>query len=89
LNVLEAARKSRRPPVVLYASTNKVYGPMSDVDTREEATRWAYVDLPFGIPESRPLDFYSPYGCSKGTGDQYARDYARIYGVPTVVFRQS
>jgi CDP-paratose 2-epimerase len=89
LNVLEAARKSRRPPVVLYASTNKVYGPMSDVDIREEATRWAYVDLPFGIPESRPLDFYSPYGCSKGTGDQYARDYARIYGVPTVVFRQS
>jgi CDP-paratose 2-epimerase len=89
LNVLEAARKRRRPPIVLYASTNKVYGPMSDLDIREEATRWVYAGLPFGVPESRPLDFYSPYGCSKGTGDQYTLDYARIYGVPTVVFRQS
>src|SRR6516164_9006531 len=67
LNVLEAARKRRRPPIVLYASTNKVYGPMSDLNIREEATRWVYADLPFGVPESRPLDFYSPYGCSKGT----------------------
>jgi CDP-paratose 2-epimerase len=89
LNVLEAARHRRPPPIVLYASTNKVYGPMSDLDIREEATRWVYADLPFGVPESRSLDFYSPYGCSKGTGDQYACDYARIYGVPTVVFRQS
>jgi CDP-paratose 2-epimerase len=89
LNVLEAARTRRRPPIVLYASTNKVYGPMTDLSIREEATRYAYADLPFGVPETRPLDFYSPYGCSKGTGDQYARDYARIYGVPTVVLRQS
>ncbi len=89
LNVLEAARARRRPPIVLYASTNKVYGPMSDLDVREEATRYAYSDLPFGVPETRPVDFYSPYGCSKGAGDQYTLDYARIYGVPTVVFRQS
>jgi CDP-paratose 2-epimerase len=89
LNVLEAVRARRRPPIVLYASTNKVYGPMTDLSIREEATRYAYVDLPFGVPETRPLDFYSPYGCSKGAGDQYARDYARIYGVPTVVLRQS
>ncbi len=88
-NVLEAARLSGRAPVFLYASTNKVYGGMEDVRVVEEATRYAYADYPFGIPEGHPLDFHSPYGCSKGCGDQYVRDYARIYGLPTVVFRQS
>ena len=89
LNVLEAARRRPRKPVVLYASTNKVYGPLTELAVREEETRYAYRDLEFGIGESQPLDFYSPYGCSKGAGDQYTRDYHRIYGVPTVVFRQS
>ncbi|MGB9775022.1 MAG: GDP-mannose 4,6-dehydratase [Anaerolineae bacterium] len=88
-NVLEAARLSGRNPVVLYASTNKVYGGMEDVAIVEEATRYRYRDLPWGVPETQPLDFHSPYGCSKGAGDQYVRDYARIYGLPTVVFRQS
>jgi CDP-paratose 2-epimerase len=88
-NVVEAARLSERKPVVLYASTNKVYGGMEDVPVVERATRWEYGNLPFGCSEAQPLDFHSPYGCSKGTGDQYVRDYARIYGLPTVVFRQS
>lgn len=88
-NVVEAARLSERKPVVLYASTNKVYGGMEDVQVVEDATRWRYADLPLGCPETQPLDFHSPYGCSKGTGDQYVRDYARIYGLRSVVFRQS
>ena len=88
-NVVEAARLSGRNPIVLYASTNKVYGGMDDLKIDEKETRYAYADLPNGVPESYPLDFHSPYGCSKGTGDQYIRDYARIYGLPTVVFRQS
>ncbi|MCQ3936547.1 MAG: CDP-paratose 2-epimerase [Chloroflexi bacterium] len=88
-NVLEAARLSGRNPIVLYASTNKVYGGMEDVKLVEEPTRWRYKDLVNGCPETQPLDFHSPYGCSKGAGDQYVRDYARIYNLPTVVFRQS
>jgi CDP-paratose 2-epimerase len=88
-NVLEAARLSPRRPALLYASTNKVYGGMEDLVIVEEATRHRYRDLPHGVPETQPLDFHSPYGCSKGAGDQYVRDYHRIYGLPTVVFRQS
>ena len=88
-NTLEAARLSGRNPIFLYSSTNKVYGGMEDVELFEEATRWRYKDLVHGCPESQPLDFHSPYGCSKGTGDQYVRDYARIYGLRSVVFRQS
>ncbi len=88
-NVMEAARLSGRNPIVIYASTNKVYGGMDDVELFEEATRWRYKDLVNGCPETQPLDFHSPYGCSKGTGDQYVRDYARMYDLPTVVFRQS
>lgn len=88
-NALEAARLSDSNPIFIYASTNKVYGGMEDMAVIEESTRYNYRDFPHGIPESRPLDFHSPYGCSKGTGDQYVRDYARIYGLRTVVFRQS
>ncbi len=88
-NVLEAARKSGRNPVVLYTSTNKVYGGMEDVRVVERVTDYAYLDFPEGIPETQPLDFHSPYGCSKGAGDQYMRDYSRIYDLPTIVFRQS
>ena len=88
-NALEAARLSGRTQAFVYASTNKVYGGMDDVQVVEEATRWRYADLPLGCSETQPLDFHSPYGCSKGTGDQYVRDYARIYGLPTVVMRQS
>jgi len=88
-NVLEAVRAAAPGAVVFYASTNKVYGGMEDVAVVEEATRYHYRDLPGGVPESQTLDFHSPYGCSKGAGDQYVRDYARIYGLRTVVFRQS
>lgn len=88
-NALEAARLSPRRPALLYASTNKVYGGMDDLATLEGATRYSYCDLPGGVPETYPLDFHSPYGNSKGCGDQYVRDYFRIYGLPTVVFRQS
>lgn len=88
-NVLEAARASGRNPIVIYASTNKVYGGMEEVALFEEPTRWRYKDLVNGCPETQPLDFHSPYGVSKGCGDQYARDYYRIYGLNTVVMRQS
>jgi CDP-paratose 2-epimerase len=88
-NTLEAARLSGRDPIFIYASTNKVYGGMEEVALIEEPTRWRYRDLAYGCPETQPLDFHSPYGNSKGAGDQYTRDYARIYGLRSVVFRQS
>jgi len=88
-NTLEAARASGRKPAFLYASTNKVYGGMEDVQVVELENRFDYQDLPDGASELQPLGFHSPYGCSKGAGDQYTRDYHRIYGVPTVVLRQS
>lgn len=88
-NILEAIRRSRNNPVLLFASTNKVYGGMEDLEIAEKNQRYAYKDLPTGIAEDRPLDFHSPYGCSKGAADQYVRDYARIYGLRTVVLRQS
>lgn len=88
-NILEAVRTSSTKPILVYSSTNKVYGKMADVEIIESAGRYAYAQLPDGVPESRPLDFYSPYGCSKGAGDQYVIDYARIYGLKTIVFRQS
>lgn len=88
-NVLEMARQQTIPPCVLYSSTNKVYGGMEDVAVVEDETRYRYRDYPGGIPVAHPLDFHSPYGCSKGAADQYVRDYARIYGIPTVVLRQS
>jgi CDP-paratose 2-epimerase len=89
LNVLEAARAVGRDPIVIYASTNKVYGGMEDVGIVQGPARYGYLNLPDGVPETYPLDFHSPYGCSKGAGDQYTRDYARIYGLRTIVFRQS
>jgi CDP-paratose 2-epimerase len=88
-NVLEAARRSTHQPIVIYASTNKVYGGLEHIPTIELDTRHAFRDLPEGISEREPTDFHSPYGCSKGAADQYVRDYARIYDLPTVVFRQS
>ncbi|MEN6482239.1 MAG: GDP-mannose 4,6-dehydratase [Anaerolineaceae bacterium] len=88
-NVLEAARASKQKPVVIYASTNKVYGEMEDVGVTEVEDQYSYTDFPEGISENQILDFHSPYGCSKGTGDQYVRDYYRMYGIPTVVLRQS
>jgi len=88
-NMLEAARASKANPIVIYSSTNKVYGGMDQATVVEDADRYRLADLPLGVAEDWPLDFHSPYGCSKGAGDQYVRDYARIYGLRTVVFRQS
>ncbi len=88
-NLLEAARESGRWPVVLFASTNKVYGSMERAGAELAEGGYRYRSLPLGVSEEWPLDFHSPYGCSKGAADQYVRDYARIYRLPTVVFRQS
>jgi CDP-paratose 2-epimerase len=88
-NVLEAARAQAVPPPVVFTSTNKVYGGMDDVPVALRDGRYAYGDGRPGITEDAPLDFHSPYGCSKGAADQYVHDYARIFGVPTVVFRMS
>ncbi len=88
-NVLEAVRAAAPQAMMFYASTNKVYGGLEHIAIVEEAEHYRYRDHPFGISEESPLDFHSPYGCSKGAGDQYVRDYARIYGLRTVVFRQS
>ena len=89
LNVLEAIRQSPGQPPLIYASTNKVYGEMADLGIRRTRDGWRYRIGVSGISEHRSLDFHSPYGCSKGSADQYVRDYARIYGLKTVVFRQS
>ena len=89
-NVLEAARKSSLRPFLLYTSTNKVYGALESVPVAADGTRYRSKDPLFhGVNEYQGLDFHSPYGCSKGTADQYVRDYARIYDLPTVVFRMS
>lgn len=88
-NLLEAARVEGKKPIIIFASTNKVYGGMEKVRIIEKNNRYAYKNLPDGVSEEVQLDFHSPYGCSKGAADQYIRDYFRIYGIPTVVFRQS
>jgi CDP-paratose 2-epimerase len=88
LNVLEVLRNTNSNAIMIYCSTNKVYGEMSRVRTTARGKRYVSVESP-SIDESEPLSFYSPYGCSKGCGDQYTLDYARIFGVRTIVFRQS
>lgn len=87
-NVLEAARKAGHKPIVVYSSTNKVYGQLEGVPLKKGEDRYDFEGIE-GIGEEHPLDFHSPYGCSNGVADQYTRDYARIYGLPTIVFRQS
>jgi CDP-paratose 2-epimerase len=88
-NLLESARRHTPSAAFLYASTNKVYGGLEHVGVEQRHGRYAFRDRPGGISEAEPLDFHSPYGCSKGAADQYVRDYARIYGLRSVVFRQS
>jgi CDP-paratose 2-epimerase len=92
LNVLDAARLSSRRPTLLFTSTNKVYGALEGVELVRRGLRYEPVDPELasnGINELRPLDFHSPYGCSKGSADQYVIDYGRCYGFRTVVFRMS
>lgn len=88
-NLLEAVRLHARDAAVVYSSTNKVYGDLEQFSYRETDTRYECMDRPDGFDESTPLDFHSPYGCSKGAADQYMLDYARIFGLKTVVFRHS
>ena len=88
-NVLEAMRQSGMRAPLIYSSTNKVYGEMTSIGTVERNGRHDYVSLPTGVSEEHNLDFHSPYGCSKGSADQYVIDYHRIYGLRTTVFRQS
>ena len=91
-NVLEAVRQQAPEAAVLFASSNKVYGGMESVKVvyrSDRGGRYGFADFVDGIPENFPLDFHSPYGCSKGAGDQYTIDYARIYGLRSVSLRQS
>jgi CDP-paratose 2-epimerase len=89
LNVLEATRAHAPQAAFIYSSTNKVYGALEHIGVEQVGGRWRYCDRATGIGEAEPLDFHSPYGCSKGAADQYVRDYARIYGMRTVSLRQS
>src|SRR6202035_4542759 len=88
LNILEAARKSGRQPFLLFTSTNKVYGNLSATQLILTGKRYCSLDEK-GVNDTQPRDLYAPYGCSKGTADQYVHDYSRIFALPTVVFRMS
>ncbi len=89
INMLEAVRKFSKESMILYSSTNKVYGDLKYLDYEETPTRFICTDFPNGFDESLRLDFRSPYGCSKGAADQYLLDYYRMFGIRTVVFRHS
>jgi CDP-paratose 2-epimerase len=89
LNILEAVRRFVPGAAVIYSSTNKVYGDLENLAYEEKESRYVLRDYPLGVPENIGLDFHSPYGCSKGTADQYMLDYARMFGLNTAVFRHS
>lgn len=88
-NILDSVRKYSPNTVILYSSTNKVYGDFEYLNFIEEKTRYTCKEYPNGFPETITLDFHSPYGCSKGCADQYLLDYYRIFGIKTIVFRHS
>jgi len=89
LNLLEAVRVFTPDTPIIYSSTNKTYGDLEQFSYEEEETRYTCIEYPRGFPEDIALEFHSPYGCSKGAADQYMLDYARIFGLKTVVFRHS
>ena len=91
VNLLEAIRARENPPPLVFTSTNKVYGALDDLPLEKNCTRYQPLEaaLRVGVSEERPLDFHSPYGCSKGSADQYVLDYARTFGLPAAVFRMS
>src|SRR4051794_809060 len=92
INLLEAARAQAEPPAFLFTSTNKVYGGLEDVELQDDGSRYepiAGAVRRSGISEERPLDFCTPYGCSKGAADQYVLDYGKSFGLRTAVFRMS
>lgn len=88
-NVLESVRQYSPKTVVVYSSTNKVYGDFEYLNYNETNSRYICKEYPEGFDESVNLDFHSPYGCSKGSADQYMLDYARIFNLNTIVFRHS
>lgn len=88
-NLLEAVRQHTPSAIVVYSSTNKVYGDLEQYTYVEAETRYQCLEHPNGFDEQTQLSFHSPYGCSKGAADQYMLDYARIFGLKTVVFRHS
>jgi CDP-paratose 2-epimerase len=88
-NIIEAVRNGAPDAAVLYSSTNKVYGDLLQYHYEERETRYVCVEHPRGFDEATPLEFHSPYGCSKGAADQYMQDYGRMFGLRTVVFRHS
>ena len=88
-NLLNAVRLYSPDSAIIYSSTNKVYGDLEQFTYKEMDTRYSCVEKPNGFDESVSLDFHSPYGTSKGSADQYMLDFARIYGLKTVVFRHS
>ncbi|MGB5967768.1 MAG: GDP-mannose 4,6-dehydratase [Spirulinaceae cyanobacterium] len=89
LNLLEAVRKFSSESAIIYSSTNKVYGDLEKIQYQELEKRYICPEYPKGFDESFPLNFHSPYGCSKGSADQYIQDYSRMFGLQTVVFRHS
>jgi len=89
LNLLESIRTLSPKSIVVYSSTNKVYGDLEWVKYEEKEKRYIAPQFPNGFPENIPLDFHSPYGCSKGAADQYVLDYHRMFGLRTAVFRHS
>ena len=86
---MDSIRKYCPDTAILYSSSNKVYGDFQSLTFDEKESRFACREFPNGFDETLPLDFHSPYGCSKGTADQYLLDFSRIYGLRTVVFRHS
>jgi len=88
-NLLDAARQFCPSATIIYSSSNKVYGELRGLELREDELRYSSINFPDGVDENAPLDFQTPYGCSKGAADQYMLDFARVYGLNTVVFRHS
>ena len=88
-NILEATRKYSSESLLAYSSTNKVYGDLEWIDKIEKDLRFINPDFPNGFNEEIPLDFSTPYGCSKGSADLYVKDWSRIFGLKTIVFRHS
>lgn len=90
-NMLEAFRLKSSKAIFIYSSTNKVYGNLEDLNCIVKKGRYVFANKKYskGVSEERGIDFHSPYGCSKGAGDQYVRDYGRVFNLNTLVFRQS
>ena len=88
-NILEAIRKFSNKTILIYSSTNKVYGDLENYKYTEKKTRYIIKNDFKGFTEKNDLDFKSPYACSKGSADQYVLDYSRVYNLNTVVFRHS